>query len=193
MLTEPADPLSCARALATTLAKIHSVPCDAEARGFLLEANSAATWFLRRDTVPSVMDAHPDGAMLWQMLRDLLPAIQPAPPTLVHIDYWLGNLLWDRGRIAAVVDWEEAGYGDPGIDVAFCRMDMFLNGMGRRAADEFLNVYEAEMGRQVANLGFWELAAGARQTYDPEGLIPGSPAEEESFGQFIADATERAA
>jgi hypothetical protein len=75
--------------------------------------------------------------------------------------------------------------------VAYCRMDMFLNGIGRRAADEFLNVYEAEMGQRVANLGFWELAAAARPMHNPEGWITGSPAEER-FGQFIADATERA-
>lgn len=191
MLTSPADPLSCARALATTLAKIHSVPCDAETRGFLLDANSEATWFLRSGVVPDYMDAHPDGAAAWQMMHDLLPVMQPVPPALVHIDYWLGNVLWDQGRITAVVDWEEAAYGDPGIDVAYCRMDMFLNGMGRRAADEFLNVYEAEMGRRVANLGFWELAAAARPMHNPEGWITGSPAEER-FAQFIADATEKA-
>jgi aminoglycoside phosphotransferase (APT) family kinase protein len=190
MLTSPADPLNCARALATTLTKIHSVPCDAEVRGFLLDANSEATWFLRSGAVPDYMDAHPDGAAVWQMMHDLLPMMQPVPPALVHIDYWLGNVLWDQGRITAVVDWEEAAYGDPGIDVAYSRMDMFLNGMGRRAADEFLNFYEAEMGRRVANLGFWELAAAARPMHNPKGWITGAPAEER-FGQFIADATER--
>lgn len=191
MLTSPADPLNCARALATTLAKIHSVPCDAEAQGFLLDANSEATWFLHSGAVPDYMDAHPAGTAAWQMMHDLLPVMQPVPPTLVHIDYWLGNVLWDQGRITAVVDWEEAACGDPGIDVAYCRMDMFLNGMGRQAADEFLYVYEAEVGRRVANLGFWELAAAARPMHDPEGWITGSPAEER-FAQFIADATERA-
>jgi aminoglycoside phosphotransferase (APT) family kinase protein len=127
MLTSPADPLSCARAMATVLARIHSVPCDPEAKGFLLDANSEATWFLRSGAVPDYMDVHPDGAAVWQMMHDLLPAMQPVTSTLVHIDYWLGNVLWDdQGRITAVVDWEEAAYGDPGIDVAYCRMDMFL-------------------------------------------------------------------
>jgi aminoglycoside phosphotransferase (APT) family kinase protein len=191
MLTSPADPLNCARALATMLARIHLVPCDVEAKGFLLDADSEATWFLRSGVVPDYMAAHSDGATVWQAAHDLLPDVQPAPPTLVHIDYWLGNILWDQGRIAAVVDWEEAAYGDPGIDVAYCRMDMFLNGMGRRAADEFLNVYEAEMGQLVANLGFWELAAAARPMFNPAGWITESLVQER-FGQFIADARMRA-
>jgi aminoglycoside phosphotransferase (APT) family kinase protein len=187
MLTSPAGPLNCARALAMMLARIHSVPCDAEAQSFLLDANSEATWFLRSDDVPDYMLAHPDGAKVWQAAHDLPPGVQPVPPTLVHIDYWLGNILWDRGRITAVVDWEEAAYGDPGIDVAYCRMDMCLNGMGRRAADEFLNVYETEMGRRVANLGFWELAAAARPMFSPEGWITESPAKER-FRQFVEGA-----
>lgn len=191
MLTSSADPLSCARALATMLSRIHSIPCDAEAKGFLLDANTEATWFASSDTVPDYMAVHPDGATVWQTVRDLLPEALSVPPTLVHTDYWMGNVLWDRRRITAVVDWEEAAYGDPGIDVAYCRMDMFLNGMGRRTADEFLNVYEAEMGRRVANLGFWELAAAARPMHHPEGWVTGWPAGER-FRQFIADATERA-
>jgi aminoglycoside phosphotransferase (APT) family kinase protein len=191
MLTSPADPLNCARAMATVLGRIHSVPCDAEAKGFLLDANAEATWFARSHAVPDHMAAHPDGAAVWKMVRDLLPQIQPVPSTLVHVDYWLGNVLWDQGRIAAVVDWEEAACGDPGIDVAYCRMDMFLNGMGRRAADEFLDVYQAEIGQRIANLGLWELAAAARPMFSPEGWITGSLAEER-FGLFLADATERA-
>ncbi|MBN1810954.1 MAG: phosphotransferase [Anaerolineae bacterium] len=191
MILSPVDPLSRARVLATMLSRIHSVPCHAEAQGFLLDANAEATWFVRSEAVPDYMNVHPDGATVWQAARDLLPDVQPVPPTLVHIDYWLGNVLWDRDRIAAVVDWEEAAYGDPGIDVAYCRMDMFLNGMGRRAADEFLNVYEAEIGRRVVNLGFWELAAAARPMFSPEGWITGPPAKER-FGQFIADARMRA-
>jgi aminoglycoside phosphotransferase (APT) family kinase protein len=190
MMLSPAEPLNCACALAIVLARIHSVPCQTEAQDFLLDANAEATWFVRSETVPDYMAAHPDGAMVWQAVRDLLPGSQPMAPTLVHVDYWLGNVLWDQGRIAAVVDWEEAAYGDPGVDVAYCRMDMFLNGGGRRAADEFLHVYEAEMGRQVANLGFWELAAAARPMFSPGGWIAESPARER-FRQFVAQARRR--
>jgi hypothetical protein len=69
-------------------------------------------------------------------------------------------------------------------------MDMFLSGMGQ-AADEFLSVYEAEMGRRVANLALWELAAAARPMFHAEGWITESPAKER-FRQFIEDARRRA-
>jgi len=127
---------------------------------------------------------------VWQTAHDLWPGILQVPAGLVHIDYWSGNILWDAGRIMAILDWEEAAYGDPGIDVAYCRMDMFLSGMGE-AADEFLSAYETEVGRPVANLGFWELAAAARPMFSPEGWITESPAKER-FSQFIADARRRA-
>jgi aminoglycoside phosphotransferase (APT) family kinase protein len=49
-----------------------------------------------------------------------LRACAPATPSvhLVHGDYHFGNLLFDRARIAAVLDWEVAGLGDPLFDVA---------------------------------------------------------------------------
>jgi aminoglycoside phosphotransferase (APT) family kinase protein len=124
------------------------------------------------------------------MVRGLLPNIQPVQPTLVHLDYWPGNVLWDQDQITAIVDWEEAAYGDPAIDVAYCRMEMYLSGWGD-VADEFLETYEREADRQVANLGFWELAAAARPMFNPEGRITESPARE-AFGRFIANAGRRA-
>jgi len=184
----PADPPSWARALATMLTRIHSVFCDSTAQGFLLDANAEATWFTRSKKVPDYMKAHPDGALVWRTVRDRLPDIHPASPALVHIDYYPGNILWDQGRITAVVDWEEAAYGDPGIDVAYCRMQLALDGMDQ-AADDFLAAYEADMG-PVANLGFWELAAAARPMFDPAGWIEEPPAKER-FRQFIADAKKR--
>ena len=173
----PSDPVKWARALATMLVRIHSVPCNAAARDFLLDANSEATWFVHPGVVPDYMNAHPDGAMVWQAVHatdsdpptdsdpHLLPDIQQEEPTLVHLDYWRGNVLWDQGQITAVVDLEEAAYGDPGIDVAYCTMELVIMGM-IEAAEEFLSAYEAETGRQVANLGLWELAAAARPMAD---------------------------
>jgi aminoglycoside phosphotransferase (APT) family kinase protein len=184
----PADSPGWVRALATMLTRIHSIFCDSTVQSFLLDANAEATWFARSKAVPDYMKAHPDGALVWKTVRDRLPDLQPVSPALVHIDYWPGNILWDQDRITAVVDWEEAAYGDPGIDVAYCRMQLALDGMDQ-AADEFLAVYEADMG-PVANLGFWELAAAARPMLNPVGWVEESPARER-FRQFIADAQER--
>jgi aminoglycoside phosphotransferase (APT) family kinase protein len=190
MITSPSEPIRWARTLATVLAKIHSVPGDTVGKKFLLDGNEEAAWFLHSDVVPAYMKAHPDGTAVWQMVYDLWPHLSQISPTLVHLDYWPGNILWNQGQITAVVDWEEAAFGDPGIDVAYCRMEMFLSGLGY-VADEFLNTYEVETGQPVANLGFWELAAAARPMFSPVGRITESPARE-TFRQFIANARTRA-
>jgi len=187
LIESPSEPIRWARSLATMLAQIHSVPCDATAQSFLLDANSEVAWVARYDVAPDYMQAHPDGVLVWQTVRDLLPHIKPVPPTLVHIDYWPGNVLWHENRISAVIDWEEAAYGDPGIDVAYCRMELYLNGLDQ-AADEFIRTYEAETGKLVANLGFWELAATARPMFHGKWATEAGP----RLHQFIADARGRA-
>jgi aminoglycoside phosphotransferase (APT) family kinase protein len=190
-IESPPDPLAWARTLAMMLVRIHSIPCDAEARSYLLDANSEAAWFLRSGSVPDFMNVAPNGAAVWQAAHDLFPNLVQEEPALVHVDYWPGNVLWDRDRITAVLDWEEAAYGDPGIDVAYCRMHMFLSGMGQ-AAEEFLSAYRASSGRQVANLGFWELAAAARPMFAPEVWAIGESPKAERFRQFIRGAESRA-
>jgi aminoglycoside phosphotransferase (APT) family kinase protein len=185
----PAEPIGWARSLAETLARIHTVPCDPGARVFLLDANAEATWFLPSNNIPEYMQAHPDGERVWEAVRKGFPRLKPVPPTLVHTDYWPGNILWEDGRISAVVDWEEAAFGDPAIDVAYCRMDIILRGM-YQAAEEFLAVYEAASGGALANLGFWELAAAARPMFLPQGWVDQSPARER-FSQFITEAMQK--
>jgi aminoglycoside phosphotransferase (APT) family kinase protein len=101
-----------------------------------------------------------------------------------------GNILWENDRISAIVDWEEAGYGDPGMDVAYCLMELYLEGMDTAAA-EFLQAYEQEAGRPVANLAYWELAAAARPMIDIDGWIT-RPFMAERFRRFIANALKRA-
>jgi aminoglycoside phosphotransferase (APT) family kinase protein len=183
----PADPLQWACEMAKMLAKIHTIPCDATAKSFLPDANSNAVWFLRSGTVPNYMRARPEGTAVWQAIHDLLPAIQSVEPALVHLDYSPHNILWDGGWISAVLDWEDAGYGDPGIDVAYCYMHLFLSGMSG-AADEFLRAYEVETERPVANLGFWGLAAATRPMSDPLRWMLVSKA----LSQFIENARQKA-
>jgi aminoglycoside phosphotransferase (APT) family kinase protein len=191
VLDPPSDPLGWARKLAVTLAKIHSIPCGEEEQNFLLKGNAEASWVVRFDAAPRYMQEFPGGADLWQAIRDLYPHIRPVRPSLVHIDYWSGNILWYAGEISAVIDWEEAAYGDPGIDVAYARMNMVLMGLPA-AAEEFLRIYEAEMGHKVENLGFWELAASVRPMINPEDWKVHQSPGMDMFQGFIADARKRA-
>ncbi len=177
-------------ATARMLARIHKTPISDELRPALMDANEEVSWFLRKETVPEFMQNDPDGAMVWQTVKDLMPQRKVIEPTLIHIDYWSGNVLWHNGEISAVVDWEEAAFGDPGVDVGYCRMELYLEGLND-AADRFLEVYEQEFGQPVANLALWELVASARPMTDPEGWFT-RPMMRERFHEFILNAKARA-
>jgi aminoglycoside phosphotransferase (APT) family kinase protein len=182
MLEELTDPLACAAEMGRLLSRIHAVPCSQASIPFLLDANAEALWFLQHgNEPPEVVRSFPHSEACWKELLDRLPDLVQTAPTLVHIDYWAGNLLWQEGRISAVVDFEEAALGDPAIDVAYCRMDLVIRGLAD-AAQHFLRVYEEAAGSKVANLRFWELAASMRPLAAPEGWISASPARE----NFIA-------
>ena len=45
-------------------------------------------------------------------------------PALLHGDYWPGNVLWEDGRLAAIIDWEDASVGDPLVDVSNARLEI---------------------------------------------------------------------
>jgi len=189
-LDAPDEPLAWARSLAVMLAKIHGIPLDEQARSFLLEANGEATWFLGGESAPKFMQKFPGGARLWQAIHERYRYLQPATPALVHLDYWVGNVLWEAGEISAVLDWEEAACGDPVIDVAYARMNMYLMGLPG-AADEFLHAYERETGKPVENLGIWEMAAAARPMDAPEAWDMDRGGRAERFQQFLEQAIKR--
>jgi hypothetical protein len=70
-------------------------------------------------------------------------------------------------------------------------MNMVLMGLPA-AAEEFLRIYEAEMGHKVENLGFWELAASVRPMINPEDWKVHQSPGMDMFQGFIADARKRA-
>jgi len=53
-------------------------------------------------------------------LAELLWATVPKPraPVLVHADFHYGNMLFDRGEVVALLDWEIAELGQPLLDLA---------------------------------------------------------------------------
>jgi len=94
------------------------------------------------------------------------------------------------GRNLGVLDWEEAACGDPVIDVAYARMNMFLMGLPE-AAKEFLRVYEAESGRKAENLSFWEMAAAVRPMDDRWGGRWIGSRKADLFQHFMKEARKR--
>ena len=175
--------------MATMLARIHRTTCDPAARAFLRNGAATDLWVLGDGLLPEPLSQHRLGVAVWQTIGERLPDLEPVEPSLVHIDYWRGNLLWQEGHIAAVIDWEEASLGDPAEDVAYCRMDLWAS-VSERLADEFLRCYEQEIGRPIPNLGFWELVAAARPLWRPAGWFV-TPGEQERFQQFVANALQR--
>jgi aminoglycoside phosphotransferase (APT) family kinase protein len=126
---------------------------------------------------------------VWQILHDQFPNLQTVPPVLLHIDYWSGNILWRENEISAVIDWEEAAYGDPAVDVGYGLMNITMMDLPD-AADEFLRVYEAETSRTLRNLGFWQLAAAVRPMIAPaDWRINQSPGKV-VFQKFIEEAKQ---
>jgi aminoglycoside phosphotransferase (APT) family kinase protein len=80
---------------------------------------------------------------------------------LLHGDYWPGNLLWRDGRLAAVIDWEDAAVGDPLADLANARLE-FLMAFGPDALVDFTDRYLALMPIDLTNLPYWDLCAALR-------------------------------
>ena len=57
-------------------------------------------------------------------VRERLLAARPEspPPALVHGDYQPGNVLYERGRLSGVIDWELASIGSALLDVGWLMM-----------------------------------------------------------------------
>lgn len=126
----------------------------------------------------------------WQRAKtDELPAMEhlaawlaarvpPAlPPTVVHNDFKLDNMMLDRsdpGRVVGVLDWDMTTLGDPRIDVgtllgywpeagdpperlAIAMQPTYLDGFPTRA--EIVARYAARSGRDLSAIGFFETFA----------------------------------
>ncbi len=158
---DPENTSAWARALASALASIHSVRYEPARMAFLFDGNHIGTWFLRDEAAAGQITAAPGGEDVIRQVRGLYASLAPDRPSLIHVDFWPGNVLWDAGRISAVVDWEEASYGDPAFDLGYLRANIARRGLDK-AGDDLLEAYEAETGAPVKNLGLWELSACAR-------------------------------
>lgn len=116
-------------------------------------------------------------------LYELLAASPPdgTPPTIVHGDYRLDNVLVGADdKVAAVVDWEMATLGDPLTDVGLLvvyqrRSDLGAGPMASAAPGypseaEVLAKYAEFSGRDLADLGFYVALASFKLAVIAEGI-----------------------
>jgi len=97
-------------------------------------------------------------------IRGALAKMGPPPQngaTLLHGDFWPGNWLWQDGRLAGVIDWEDAALGDPLVDLAISRLEVSWI-YGREALDQFTRAYQALMPLDYTALPYWDLRAALR-------------------------------
>ena len=173
---------------ARMLAQVHRTPLTESDKRWLMNDNVEVAWFIKDGAMPDYMRRDADGERVWQLVNAHWNQRTPTPDRFQHTDYWSGNILWQGDAISAIVDWEEAGYGDAEGDVAYARMEYFLEGLPA-AADTFLRVYQAETGWDTPNLALMELAASARVMTDPAGWFT-RPHMEERFRRFVAAAIQ---
>ncbi len=174
---------------AQMLARIHQTPFYEADKRYLMDDNVEVAWFIKDGAIPDYMRADPDGDTVWHLVNEHWGKWASTESRFAHTDYWSGNILWQGDQISAVVDWEEAGYGHPAADVAYARMEYYLEGLPE-AADVFLRAHEAETGWTLQDLALFELAACVRVMTDPPGWFT-RPHMEERFRRFVAEAKRK--
>jgi aminoglycoside phosphotransferase (APT) family kinase protein len=97
------------------------------------------------------------------LLLEAEARLAAAPPSrepegFVHGDLWQGNALWAGDTLAALVDWDCAGVGPPGIDLGSLRCDAAVC-FGAEAAADVLAGWEEAAGRPAAEVARWDVVA----------------------------------
>jgi aminoglycoside phosphotransferase (APT) family kinase protein len=160
-LLEPsAGPPGAARQLAAVLAAIHRVRWPHAGLPFLRD--KAEMFTARLGGCPAVLDEALSEGQIRAALARAWPPARRNEPVLLHGDFWPGNTLWRDGQLTAVIDWEDAGFGDPLADLANGRLEIAML-LGPAAMREFTGHYRALMSSlDYASLPVWDLCAALR-------------------------------
>lgn len=141
--------------LAQTLAHIHRLDPAKVDLSFLPRTEP------RLPEQPEGPQVSPEAILGWQALAAAWPLPAENPPTLLHGDFWPGNILWRDGQLVGVVDWEDARLGDPLQDLANSRLEL-LWAYGWKIMEDFTQHYLALAGIASRQLPHWDLWAALR-------------------------------
>jgi aminoglycoside phosphotransferase (APT) family kinase protein len=153
----PADVADFTLPLATHLSEIHRVDCS-DLSFLPTQAKEFADNFGKQ---PAKIDTSLDEGRIRATLASAWPLLQRNASTLLHGDFWPGNLLWRDAKLVAVIDWEDARLGDPLTDFAVSRLDILWI-FGIDAMNSFTHHYMSMMAIDYTNLPYWDLYAALR-------------------------------
>jgi aminoglycoside phosphotransferase (APT) family kinase protein len=172
---ETADPVSLVPQMAAYLVRLHAIR-DAETDlGFLRRMQDGVAASLRHP--PDELDEDLQEGRIRETLAAVWPLPQRNTASLLHGDYWPGNVLWkdprtasdnrgavsssDTWGISSVIDWEDAAAGDPLADVANARLEL-LWAFGDDAMRRFTQHYVSQTDVDTSHLPYWDLYAALR-------------------------------
>lgn len=98
------------------------------------------------------------------LLNAHLALLEERPLALLHGDFWSGNLIWQHGRLAAIIDWEDACLGNPLADVGNARLELLWK-FGVEHMTAFTEAYRQHDPFAPVVLAFWDLAAALRAAH----------------------------
>lgn len=151
--------------------------CEADERPSVVQALSELTgWPAEHAQRMLDATAPASSAALLQLADDRVRAVdRPAVATVfVHGDVHHGNMLWDGDTCLALIDWKDAGAGDPGVDLGELRKQVAIQ-YGLGAPEHVLEGWQAETGREATNVAYWDAVAALNTSAVVEG--PRTPAE----------------
>ncbi len=156
---KPGNPLNYVTQMACELARIHQMDTSGQDLSFLLKQEVTCAEALGRKEGTEI--ASPDARRLLDLLAPCWPLPRSNVPVVLHGDYWPGNTLWQDGRLAAVIDWEDTRYGDPLADVSNARFEILIC-FGVAVMEAFTRQYASLNPVAFDCLPWWDIFIASR-------------------------------
>jgi aminoglycoside phosphotransferase (APT) family kinase protein len=128
----------------------------------------------REDPVLGALKYVPE-TQQWSALHNAIASWQTTTlrASILHGDFWPGNVIWQHDQLAAVIDWEDAAIGTPVSDVACCRAEIMAM-YGQHAMTLFTDHYLSQSTLDFSDQPLWDAYTGfaALATMHNWGLDP---------------------
>lgn len=145
----PADPMSSLAQMADVAALLHSLD---------LPTKPFRPWTEPLGLQPSLrVPADAPRPAVWKAAFDVMAELPPeATSGFLHRDFQLVNMLWSRGKLTGLTDWNGICRGPRAIDVGHCELTLAML-FRPDWSERFRSLYESAAG--MASDPWWELYA----------------------------------